>query len=77
MGTQVLGSKEFSLDLSVGWDLGGKGVSRYVTIDGKPIPQLDGGVSYSELDAQSSNVDYLIAEITQQIMMRIETLASG
>ena len=32
-------------------------------------------MNYSELDAQSPNVDYLIAEITQQIMMRIEALA--
>ena len=71
------GSNEFSLDLSVGWDLGGKGVSRYVTIDGKPIPQLDGSVIYSELDAQPSNVDYMIAEITQQIIMRIRTLSGG
>ena len=76
-GYTGVGSNEFSLDLSVGWDLGGQGVSRYVTIDGKPIPQLDGSVIYSELDAQPSNVDYLIAEITQQIMMRIETLAGG
>ena len=74
-GYTGLGSQEFNLDLSVGWNLGGQEVSRYVTIDGTPIPQLDGGMNYSELDIQSPNVDYVIAEITQQIMMRIEALA--
>ena len=76
-GYTGLGGKEFNLALSVGWILGGEGVSRNVTIDGTPIPQLEGSISYSELDIQSSNVDYLIAEITQQMMMRIETLAGG
>ncbi len=71
------GSNEFSLDLSIGWDLSGQGVSRHVTLDGTPVPQLEGYVSYAELDIQPSNVDYVVAEITQKIMMRIETLADG
>ena len=75
-GYTGLGSSEFNLELTIEWHLGGEAVSRHVTIDGNPISQMESRSSYSDLDTQPSNVDYTIAEITQQLMERIETLAS-
>ena len=71
-----IGSNEFDVVLSVEWTFGGEGVSRNVSIDGSTIPQLQDYTSYSELETKPSDADYTNAEITQQIMMRIKTLAS-
>lgn len=71
------GSNEFNLELAIEWCLGGESVLRHVTINGAPISHLESRSSYSDLGTQSSDTDYAIAEITRQLMARIETLAGG
>ena len=76
-GYTGIGGNEFDLVLAVEWKLGRVSVSRNVIVDGTPIPQLEVSIIYSELDTRSADVDHTIAEVTNSIMLRIDTLSNG
>ncbi len=75
-GYTGVGRNEFDVVLSVEWQLGRESVRQSVTLDGTSIPQLESHVAYTKLETQRGKVDRAVAEITNLMMMRIDTLAS-
>ena len=74
-GYEGKGNNGFNLLLSLGWRLLGQSFSRFATVDGTSIPELESTTNYSELHSRSAEVDHIIAVITQYAMRRIETLS--
>ena len=71
-----IGSNQFDMNVSIGWRLDEESLSRFATIDGSPIPELDAAFDYSDLHTRSADVDSTIAYVTEHIMRRIETLSN-
>ena len=74
-GYTGIGRNGFGLVLSIEWTLGGERVSRRVTIDETPVPQMETSIAYPELDTRSTETDHTVAEIIGRIMMRIDALS--
>ncbi len=71
------GKTGFSIILSIKWEFRGEGWSRTVTIDEKPIPDLDLSLDYSEVESRSPDVDRASAMIALHIVRRIDALSGG
>ncbi len=69
------GDAVFNLVLVITWRLGGESVSRSVTLNGLPIPQLGIHITYTDLDAQGADTDHTIAEIGKLMMAQINALS--
>ena len=75
-GYTGIGSQDFSLTLSIEWQLDDEGVSRSVIVDGTPTSQLEDRISYAELGTQPANVDHTIAQIVELMIAQIAVLSS-
>ena len=75
-GYTGIGRQDFSLTVSIEWQLDDKGVSRRVIVDDTPTSQLEDRTSYSELDILPVNVDHIVAQVVELMMTRIAALSS-
>ena len=71
------GETGFNLYLSIVWTLDSEGVSREVSINNAPVPNLGDRVEYSELNNRSAEVDYTVAGICKKIMEEIGNRSVG
>ena len=70
------GGADFSVSLSVIWQLAANGVTRSVSIDGDRAAQLDLTVPYSELNVRGPELDRVVAEVMKALMARIASLST-
>lgn len=71
------GQGGFNVEFSIQWRLDGAKLSRSVTVDGSPIPELDASVDYPQLGNRTVDVDRTAAVVARHIRQRIGELSSN
>ena len=68
---------DFSVRLSVTWDLDGTHLSQSVSINRVPLSELDAGIPYAHIDSEGPDVDHLVARVLQHLLAEIASQSAG